>query len=77
MARKIMSLRASKDEGVWIDDPCIDQSNEAEKIAGIGCMIIIYRAARRMIVVLEDVRHKEDEQAVGSSMQPRFLRGSP
>jgi hypothetical protein len=65
MVDKILSLRESKDEGIWIDQLCIDQENEDEKKIAIGSMNVIYRAARRLIIVLEDVELCGDEQKVG------------
>jgi hypothetical protein len=65
MVDKILSLRESKDEGIWIDQLCIDQENEDEKKIAIGSMNVIYRAARRLIIVLEDVELCDNEQRVG------------
>jgi hypothetical protein len=56
MANKILELRDSKDEGVWVDRMCIDQTNDDEKKIAIGSMDIIYRASRRLIMLLEDVQ---------------------
>jgi len=65
MVDKILSLRESKDEGVWVDQLCIDQENDEEKRIAIGSMDVIYRAARRLIIVLEDVELCGDEQKAG------------
>lgn len=65
MVDKILSLRESKDEGIWIDQLCIDQENEEEKQIAIGSMDVIYRAARWLIIVLEDVELCDVEQEVG------------
>ena len=43
MATKILELRDTKDEGVWVDKICIDQENKDEKKIAIGSMDIIYR----------------------------------
>lgn len=58
-------LRASPDEGVWLDKLCINQGDEAEKAVAIGAMDVIYRAARRIIILLEDVQMDADEEAAG------------
>src|SRR5438034_3099637 len=60
----IMKLRESNDEGVWIDQLCINQGNKEEKRIAIGSMDVIYRAARRLIIILEDVEIGVDEQRV-------------
>lgn len=65
MVNKILELRESKDEGVWVDRICIDQKNCKEKKIAIGSMDIIYRACRRLVIVLEDVQLTKSEDAVG------------
>src|ERR1700761_6120740 len=65
IANKILELRESKNEGVWVDRICIDQENSEEKKISIGSMDIIYRACRRLIIVLEDVQLTRSEDAVG------------
>jgi hypothetical protein len=46
MATKILQLRDSNDEGIWVDKICIDQDNEEEKKIAVGSMDIIYHACR-------------------------------
>jgi len=63
MVDAIMSLRQTG-EGVWIDKLCINQADSNEKKVAIGAMDILYRAARRLVILLEDVQlDKEDEDA--------------
>ncbi len=64
MVKEIQKLRISDDEGIWIDVPCIAQDNEAEKKAAVGSMDVVYLAARRLLIVLEDIQLNEVEQAV-------------
>ncbi len=56
MVNKILEERSSEDEGVWLDNRCLDQKNHEEVKAAVGAMDIIYRACRRLLVVLEDVQ---------------------
>ena len=65
MANKILELRYSKDEGVWVDSICIDQRNNVEKKIAIGSMDIVYRSCRRLVIVLEDVQLTQAEDDVG------------
>jgi Heterokaryon incompatibility protein (HET) len=65
MADKILSLRDSKDEGVWVDQVCIKQCDNDEKKITIGLMDVIYRACRRLIILLEDVQLSKAQEAVG------------
>lgn len=64
MAREVLKLRESNDEGVWVDIPCLDQTNSEEKSLGIGCMNVIFRSARRMVIVMEDIQLSEEEEAL-------------
>ncbi|OCL08999.1 hypothetical protein AOQ84DRAFT_354210 [Glonium stellatum] len=64
MAREVLKLRESDDEGIWVDIPCLDQTNNKEKNLGIGCMNVIFRSARRMVIVMEDVQLSEEEEAL-------------
>lgn len=66
MVQKVLSLRQSSSEGVWLDKLCIKQSDEKEKGVALGVMDIIYRSARRMLILLEDVQLNESEQMVGN-----------
>lgn len=64
MVKALLGLRENAHEGVWIDNVCIKQKDEAEKVKAIGSMDIVYRAARRLVIILEDVKLSKDEQAV-------------
>lgn len=52
--KSILDLRQSADEGVWIDQLCINQEDEEEKHTSIGTMDVIYRAARQLVILLND-----------------------
>jgi heterokaryon incompatibility protein (HET) len=43
------------DEGIFLDQACIDQGNEAEKRTAISVMDLIYRSARVVLILLEDI----------------------
>ncbi|KAL7932974.1 heterokaryon incompatibility domain-containing protein [Trichoderma chlorosporum] len=51
----LMDERVSQDEGIWIDQLCINQSDPDEKVLAIGSMDVIYRHSRLVGVVLEDI----------------------
>jgi hypothetical protein len=72
MVDKILSLRASENEGVWLDKLCIKQDNKDEKKIAIGSMDIIYRSARQLIILLEDVQLDEEEDDAGSRYTKMF-----
>jgi hypothetical protein len=65
MVDAIMSLRKSTEEGVWLDKVCIDQNDARDKIVHIGGMDLIYRSARRVIILLEDVQLDYDDEVAG------------
>ncbi|KAF1845239.1 uncharacterized protein K460DRAFT_376698 [Cucurbitaria berberidis CBS 394.84] len=53
-------------EGLWFDQVCINQEDEAEKAMTIGAMDMIYKNARIVVVALDDVLATLEEE--------RFLR---
>lgn len=63
-ADAILGLRGHPREGIWMDQICINQKDEAEKQRAIACMDIIYKSCRRLVVLLEDVELTDDEVAV-------------
>ena len=65
MVNAVMSLRESQDEGVWLDKLCINQQDSMEKKVQVGAMDFIYRSARRVVILLEDVQLSEEEEAAG------------
>ncbi|VUC24119.1 unnamed protein product [Clonostachys rosea] len=65
MINAVMSLRSDLDEGVWLDKLCINQKDTREKKVHIGAMDTIYRSARRVIILLEDVQFTEEEERAG------------
>ncbi|KAK0507546.1 hypothetical protein JMJ35_010069 [Cladonia borealis] len=42
-------------EAFWIDQLCINQSSESEKIAAIASMDLVYQCARKVVIALEDI----------------------
>ena len=65
IATKILQLRESKDEGVWVDKICIDQQNDEEKKVTIGSMDTVYRSCRRLVIVMEDIQLNQTQGAAG------------
>lgn len=51
-------------EGIWIDQLCINQDDEKEKAVAIASMDIIYKSARLVVVVLEDIWISQSEEDV-------------
>ncbi|KAL6709048.1 hypothetical protein ACN47E_002175 [Coniothyrium glycines] len=51
-----------KNEGLWFDQVCIDQENEMERMTTIGASDTIYKNARTVIVVLDDVLASPEEE---------------
>lgn len=65
MVDAIMKLRDDPEEGVWLDKVCINQSDTRDKQVHIGAMDIIYRSARRLIILLEDIQLTKEEEDAG------------
>lgn len=57
----LLDMRESEEEGIWIDQVCIDQENDIEKAAAIACMDSLYGSARLVFIALEDVRLTNEE----------------
>ncbi|KAL9609069.1 MAG: hypothetical protein Q9167_006134 [Letrouitia subvulpina] len=60
MVKKLDCL-IQEDEGIWIDQICINQNDPDEKNAVIGVMDFIYKSAREVLVPLEDISISVDE----------------
>ncbi|KAK3382132.1 heterokaryon incompatibility protein-domain-containing protein [Lasiosphaeria ovina] len=56
MFAALLDERRDESEAFWLDQWCIDQTNEQEKVDAIGSMDLLYSNARHVIVCLEDVR---------------------
>jgi Heterokaryon incompatibility protein (HET) len=86
MLDALLGQRISLDEGIWIDACCIDQSNAQEKVQAIGSMDVIYKSARLVVVILEDVYMTSAEAEMlqklldkwrGKKNVPTMSRGFP
>ncbi|MCJ1364008.1 hypothetical protein MMC16_003117 [Acarospora aff. strigata] len=64
MVHGLLHQRVSSNEGVWIDQCCIDQDDLSERKFAIGSMDLIYKSARAVVVVLEDIIITEEEAAL-------------
>ena len=62
------------DEGIWIDQCGINQTDESEKRAAIGIMDLIYRSAREIFVVLEDICLSEEEMRILDDFAKNYSR---
>ncbi|KAB5536160.1 hypothetical protein GE09DRAFT_1063016 [Coniochaeta sp. 2T2.1] len=60
-------LRQNPDEKlhVWLDKLCINQGDHEDIVAHLGIMDAIYHAARRVVILLEDVQLSGDEEQAG------------
>lgn len=65
MVDAVMGLRRDAGEGVWLDKLCINQSDTRDKMVHIGAMDIIYRSARGIVILLEDIQLTAEEEAAG------------
>jgi len=61
-------------EGLWIDQICIDQRSEAEKRVTIPVMSALHKHARKVIVCLDDTELSiEDRDFLKESCQDQGL----
>lgn len=49
-------------EGLWYDQICVDQEDEAERVAATGATDIIYKNARAVVVALDDITITPEEE---------------
>lgn len=71
----ILNERRSDDEGVWIDQLCINQNDPKEKAVAIGAMDVIYQRARLVAVVIEDITITKTEILALQSVLDTTNRG--
>jgi hypothetical protein len=60
----VLDLRSYKEEGLWIDQLCIDQGSPSEKMRAIHNMDAVFRSARLITIVLEDADLTLDEEQI-------------
>jgi len=58
----LLNERQSPSEGVWIDQLCINQDEDSEKQAAVNAMDIIYKCARAVVIMLDDIEITKTEQ---------------
>ncbi|KAF4632098.1 hypothetical protein G7Y89_g6037 [Cudoniella acicularis] len=61
-------------EGVWIDQLCIDQDSPTEKDIAVNAMNLIYKSARNVIVLFDDIKVTVAEQDFLASYNVDFER---
>ena len=65
MWKAFLAERESPSEAVWVDQGCIRQANLAEKTYAINSMDVVFGAARKVVIALEDVKlGPEDAEAL-------------
>ncbi|KAL8952530.1 MAG: hypothetical protein Q9222_001560 [Ikaeria aurantiellina] len=77
MVLGFLSQRQNANEGLWIDTFCINQEDGREKSEVIGSMDLIYRSARKVVAVLEDISVDAKEKELmdeGKAFSDEHLR---
>lgn len=80
MYQALWNERLSDTEGVWIDQICIDGDSRTETTISMSAMDMVYRSARLVVVVLDDIELDTQEgQVLGSHMEEyaRMLHVAP
>jgi hypothetical protein len=70
----LLKERSSPLEGVWIDQLCINQDSLEEKQIAVNAMDLVYRSARIVIILLEDIKITIEEQEFLASYIVDFER---
>ena len=60
----LLNERCSPSDGVWIDQVCINQDDEAEKQVSVNAMDIIYKCARAVVILLDDIEITKIEEEI-------------
>ncbi|KXJ93530.1 heterokaryon incompatibility protein-domain-containing protein [Microdochium bolleyi] len=66
MVDAVMACRESDQEAVWIDRLCINQDDDHDRTTHLSAMDLLYKSARRMIILLEDVQLSMEEASAGT-----------
>ncbi|KAI7563027.1 hypothetical protein KC317_g8014 [Hortaea werneckii] len=72
MFQAVWDERVSGEEGVWIDQICIDQENRTETTISMSAMDMVYRSARMVVVALDDIQLDAQEGNVLSNHMSEF-----
>lgn len=63
MFQAVLLELENEDEGLWCDQICIDQGNAHEKQIAIGAMDLVFKSARAVIIVLDDIELDQTDVA--------------
>lgn len=74
MFQAVWDERLSDNEGVWVDQICIDQDNDVEKTVSMSAMDMVYRSARSIVVVLDGVLLEASEARLLESHMDEYNR---
>ena len=74
MCQTLLHERESENEGIWIDQLCIDQHNDEEKIYAIPVMDLVYKRARIVVVVLGDICLNRAENTLLQSLSVIYAK---
>ena len=74
LLQAVWEERMSDEEGLWIDQICIDQDSEHERTVSMSAMDLVYRSARTVVVVLDDIELKEHEGTVFENHMAEYAR---
>ena len=75
MATAVLNERTFPSEGIWIDQRCINQNDKEEKKNLIGSIDLIFKSARLVIAVLEDVSLTYAEENMLQKWLPQVVKG--
>ncbi|KXJ87376.1 hypothetical protein Micbo1qcDRAFT_167725, partial [Microdochium bolleyi] len=63
-----------KQTAVWLDQLCINQASEDDKTTHVGAMDLIYRSARRVVILLEDVQLADSHEEAAALAYKGFYQ---
>ena len=74
MLQAVWDEKLSEDEGVWIDQICIDQDSDREKTVSMSAMDMVYRSARLVVVALDDIELESHEGKLLQNHMDEYAR---
>ncbi|KAJ1323293.1 HET domain-containing protein [Microdochium nivale] len=73
-AEETEEKKKKKTEAVWLDRLCINQARDEDKTTHVGAMDLLYRSARRVVILLEDVQLADQPEAVAALTYKGFYQ---
>ncbi|KAF2716506.1 hypothetical protein K431DRAFT_289365 [Polychaeton citri CBS 116435] len=72
MFQAVLEERDSPNEGIWVDQICIDQDSDEEMTLSMSAMDMVYRSSRKIVVALDDIELTPRESSLLESHMAEY-----